>query len=120
MMEPFLSTNGFPQRLRQMMPIRSLAELQAAAADAARLVAAGEVDRAQAADGLYDMAMGAGLVRQHGDDAVQAWISAAFSMIEGCPAGQTPGPPATTSWTRALSLSPQLFRMSARSLLIGF
>jgi hypothetical protein len=88
-MEASTSTNGFPQRLRQMMPIRSLAELQAAASDAARLVAAGEVDRAQAADGLYDMAMGAGLVRQHGDDAVQAWISAAFRPIDGCPTGQT-------------------------------
>jgi hypothetical protein len=63
-------------------PVLTPEDLQAAAFDAAQRVRAGEMHRAQAVDEVYDRAIGAGLVRRHGEDAVQAWISAPFSMVD--------------------------------------
>jgi uncharacterized protein DUF3987 len=77
-----VSANGFVQRLRQIRPINNPQDLQATAFDAVQLVSAGAADRAQVADDLYDMATAAGLVFRHGEDAVQAWISAPFNMID--------------------------------------
>jgi hypothetical protein len=70
------------QRLRQVRPIRSLEELGTAACEAARLVRDGTVGRAEAADALYRIADGAGLVFRYGDDVVQAYISAGFEAIK--------------------------------------
>jgi AAA domain/Helix-turn-helix domain of resolvase len=67
--------SDFPQRLRQLRPIRSLEELGAAACQAALLVRAGEASPAQAADDLWDMASASGLLERYGTDAVQAAIS---------------------------------------------
>jgi hypothetical protein len=57
-------------------------DLQAAAFDAAQRVRAGEIGRAEAVDAMWDRAIGGGLVLRHGEDAVQAWISGPFSMID--------------------------------------
>jgi hypothetical protein len=57
-------------------------DLQAAAFDAAQRVRAGEIGRAEAVDTMWDRAIGGGLVLRHGEDAVQAWISGPFSMID--------------------------------------
>jgi hypothetical protein len=53
-------------------------DLRVAACEAARIVRAGKVRRAEAVDDLYHMAEAAGLVRQFGDDAVQNCISSGF------------------------------------------
>jgi len=79
-----------PQRLRQAAPIVSLEDLRAAACEAACLVGDGTVGRAIAADDLYRMAEGAGLVLRYGDDVVQAYISAGFEAIK-IEASQTNG-----------------------------
>ena len=76
----------FPQRLRQLRPITSPVDLQAAAFDAIPLVFAGEIDRAQAIDDLYGMATAAGLVNRYGDDAVQAMIGVPFADAPRVPA----------------------------------
>jgi putative DNA primase/helicase len=70
------------QRLRQARPIGSLQDLGVAACEAARLVRDGIVGRAEAADVLYRMAEGAGLVLRYGDDVVQGYISAGFEAIK--------------------------------------
>jgi hypothetical protein len=70
-----MAPSDFPQRLRQLRPIRSLEELGAAACQAALMVRAGEISPAQAADGLWDMASASGLLERYGTDAVQAAIS---------------------------------------------
>jgi AAA domain len=70
------------QGLWQRRPIGSLDDLAAAACDAARLVRDGTIGRTQAVDDLYRMAEGAGLVFRHGDDLVQAYISAGFRLID--------------------------------------
>jgi hypothetical protein len=57
-------------------------DLHAAAFEAAKRVCAGEISRAQAADDVWDRAIGGGLVRLHGEDMIQAWISGCFSMID--------------------------------------
>jgi putative DNA primase/helicase len=74
--------NDFPQKLRQIGPISTLEDLGAAASEAARLVQADALKRTQAADDLYDRAIGAGLILRHGEDAVQAYISAGFRTID--------------------------------------
>ena len=62
-----------------MRPIYTLEDLGAAATDAAALVRAGEVSRAQAADDLQDMAVATGLLERYGADAVQHSISDRFA-----------------------------------------
>jgi putative DNA primase/helicase len=70
------------QRLAQVRPIRNLEQLGTAACEAARFVRDGIVGRAEAADILYRMAEGAGLVFRYGDDVVQGYISAGFEAIK--------------------------------------
>jgi putative DNA primase/helicase len=65
-----------------MRPIHGLDDLGIAACEAARLVRDGVVGRAEAADVLYRMAEGAGLVSRYGDDVVQAYIGAGFEAIK--------------------------------------
>jgi hypothetical protein len=47
-------SSDFPQNLRRLRPINTPDDLQSAAFDAMMLVRAGEVERAQAVDDLYD------------------------------------------------------------------
>jgi AAA domain len=68
-----------------MRPIYTLEDLGAAATDAAALVRAGEVSRAQAADDLQDMAVATGLLERYGADAVQHFISDALRAPNGAP-----------------------------------
>ena len=68
-----------------MRPIYTLEDLGAAATDAAALVRAGEVSRAQAADDLQDMAVATGLLERYGADAVQHFISDALHAPNGAP-----------------------------------
>ena len=68
-----------------MRPIYTLEDLGAAATDAAALVRAGEVSRAQAADDLQDMAVATGLLERYGADAVQHFISDALRTPNGAP-----------------------------------
>jgi hypothetical protein len=53
----------------------------------ARLAAEGAVDRVDAADCLYDIAVGNGLVDAHGDDFIAGMLAAAF---EWAPVGSAP------------------------------
>jgi hypothetical protein len=53
-----------------------------AALEAVSRVRAGEWSRAEAVDSVYDRAIAGGLVRMYGEDAVQAWLSGAFSMFD--------------------------------------
>ena len=109
------TASDFPQRLRQLQPISTLEDLQAAAFGAAELVCAGNVDRAQAVDDLYGIATAAGLTGRYGDDAVQASISAPFAFAE---------PPKSTgngisNWEldeRALAQTSVLLRVTALTL----
>jgi hypothetical protein len=76
-------TNGFPQRLRQMQPIRNLEDLAAASMQAGQLILSCDIKRAQAADDLREMALAGGLIGLYGDDIVQAHIAAGFPPIKG-------------------------------------
>jgi hypothetical protein len=53
----------------------------------ARLAAEGVVDRVDAADCLYDIAVGNGLVDAHGDNFIAGMLAAAF---EWAPVGSAP------------------------------
>jgi hypothetical protein len=54
----------------------------------ARLAAEGIVDRVDAADCLYDIAVGNGLVNAHGDDFIAGMLATAF---EWAPVGSSSG-----------------------------
>jgi AAA domain len=110
MTRPFAPID-FPQKLRQMRPIKSLEDLQAAAFDA---VAQG-VDRWVAVDSIHDMAIASGLVARHGEDAVQACMGAAFGSIPLQANGASIAPASDSDEldARALAQSSTLPRVKA-------
>jgi len=73
-----MTRTELPQELRQMRPVRSMAELGAAAFDAAQLVVRGIVGLGSAVDRITEMAVASGLVAEYGQDAVQAEIASSF------------------------------------------
>ena len=96
-------------------------DVPVAALEAVSRLRAGEWSRAEAVDSVYDRAIAGGLVRLYGEDAVQAWLSGAFSMLDGEMVSVTLDQDTTTALdndkldARAIA-QPSLLRVNAISL----
>jgi hypothetical protein len=74
--------HDFPQRLRQMRPIKSLEDFEDAAYQAGLLIDQGDINRGDASASLWDQATASGLLNRHDVDLVQAHLISGLARAE--------------------------------------